>query len=81
MRHRYGSPVRTGDWNWDNNSMHFHANWRPDDVRPGTPPVDWNFIDISGKGVFVGDAWTVLDIHPGTWWGEGDEKIYVDTRI
>ena len=60
--------------------MHFHANWRPDDVRPGTPPVDWNFIDITGQGVFVGDAWTVLDIQPGTWWGEGDEKIYVDSE-
>jgi hypothetical protein len=72
--------VRSGDWAWDSGSMHFHANWRPDDVRPGTPPVDWNFIDITGKGVFVGDAWTVLDIHPGTWWGEGDEKIYVDAE-
>jgi hypothetical protein len=72
--------VRTGDWTWDSRSMHFHANWRPDDVIPGTPPVDWNFIDINGQGVFVGDAWTVLDIQPGTWWGEGDEKIYVDSE-
>jgi hypothetical protein len=81
-----GSPVsarlavRTGEWAWNSRSMHFHANWRPDDVRPGTPPEDWNFIDIRGKGVFVGDAWTVLDIQPGTWWGEGDEKIYVDSE-
>ncbi|MCX6928925.1 MAG: DUF2961 domain-containing protein, partial [Verrucomicrobia bacterium] len=72
--------IRTGDWTWDTRSMHFHANWRPDDVRPGTPPADWKFIDITGQGVFVGDAWTVLDIQPGTWWGEGDEKIYVDSE-
>ena len=45
---------------------------------PGTPFQDWNFIDIRGQGVFVGDAWTVLNIQ-GSWWGEGDEKIYVDS--
>ena len=69
--------ARTGAWSWNSNSMHFHANWRPDDVVAGSPPSDWNFIDISGKGVFVGDAWTVGNIQGG-WWGEGDEKIYVD---
>ena len=47
--------VRTGDWTWDERSMHFHANWRADDIIPGTPFLDWNFIDIQGKGVFVGD--------------------------
>jgi hypothetical protein len=64
-------------WEWDGRSMHFHANWRPDDVVPGSPFQDWNFIDIRGQGVYVGDAWTVLNI-TGSWWGEGDEKIYVD---
>lgn len=69
--------VRVAPWEWDDRSMHFHANWRPDDTLPGTPFQDWNFIDISGKGVIVGDSLTVLS--PGTgWWGEGDEKIYVD---
>lgn len=62
---------------WDERSMHFHARWRPDDFVAGTPFQDWNFIDVRGQGVFVGDAWTVLNIQ-GSWWGEGDEKIYVD---
>ncbi|MHC4518925.1 MAG: glycoside hydrolase family 172 protein, partial [Planctomycetota bacterium] len=66
-----------GHWVWDGQSMHFHVNWRPDDVVAGTPFQDWNFIDIAGRGVFVGDAWTVLNVEDG-WWGEGDEKIYVD---
>jgi len=57
--------------------MYFCANWRPDEIVPGTPFQDWNFIDIAGQGVYVGDAWTVLNIEDG-WWGEGDEKIYVD---
>ena len=69
--------VRADSWTWDASSMHFHANWRADDVVPGTPFIDWNFIDVHGKGVFVGDAWTVLNLTTG-WWGEGDEKIYVD---
>ena len=64
-------------WNWDDRSMHFHATWRPDELLPGTPFQDWNFVDVTGKGVFVGDAWTVLNPTHG-WWGEGDEKIYVD---
>jgi hypothetical protein len=65
-------------WLWHERSMHFHASWRPDDIAPGTPFQDWNFIDIQGRGVYVGDAWTVLNPQKNTWWGEGDEKIYVD---
>ena len=64
-------------WKWDDRSMHFYARWRSDDIVPGTPFQDWNFIDIKGQGVYVGDNWTVLNIQGG-WWGEGDEKIYVD---
>jgi hypothetical protein len=70
--------VVTEDWKWDDRSMHFHTSWRPDDMVPGTPFTDWNFVDIQGKGVYVGDAWTVLNIRKDSWWGEGDEKIYVD---
>ncbi len=65
-------------WTWDDRSMHFHANWRPDDVVPGTPFCDWNFIDIAGKGVYVGDSWAILNPQKGTWWGEGDHKVYID---
>ncbi|MFO1498000.1 MAG: DUF6067 family protein [Verrucomicrobiota bacterium] len=64
-------------WEWDDRSLHFHAHWRPDDVVAGMPFRDWNFVDIRGQGIFVGDAWTVLNPQ-GSWWGEGDEKIYVD---
>ncbi len=62
---------------WDERSMHFHASWRPDHVQPGNEFVDLNFIDIRGQGVLVGDQLTVLNPTDG-WWGEGDEKIYVD---
>jgi hypothetical protein len=36
-----------------------------------------NFIEIKGEGIHVGDNFTVLNPLPW-WWGEGDEKIYVD---
>jgi hypothetical protein len=84
IRHEGAGPtylrlrVGTQPWTWDDRSLHFHAHWRPDDVVPGTPFQDWNYIDIRGRGVFVGDAWTVLNLQRDTWWGEGDEKIYVD---
>lgn len=69
--------VTTGKWKWDNNSMHFYATWRMDDPYPTFPLFDWNFLEAEGKGVIVGDEWTVLNPKEG-WWGEGDEKIWVD---
>ena len=70
--------VKTEPNTWTARTMHFHCRWRPDDIIPGTPFIDWNFVDIKGKGVYVGDAWTVLNIRPNSWWGEGDEKVWVD---
>lgn len=64
-------------WQWDDASMHFFARWRSDELVPGSPFQDWNFVDVRGQGVYVGDNWTVLNPQDG-WWGEGDEKIYVD---
>jgi hypothetical protein len=69
--------VEVGDWHWDARSLHFFARWRPDELVPGSPFQDWNFVQIHGAGVYVGDSWTVLNPQEG-WWGEGDEKIYVD---
>ncbi|MCG8305779.1 MAG: DUF2961 domain-containing protein [Cytophagales bacterium] len=72
--------VTTSDWTWTGNSMHFHATWRMDDPTPTFPLYDWNFLEAQGKGVIVGDEWAVLNPVEG-WWGEGDEKIYVDDDI
>ena len=64
-------------WHWDDASMHFFARWRSDELVPGHPFQDWNFVRVKGQGVYVGDNWTVLNPQEG-WWGEGDEKIYLD---
>ena len=39
--------------------------------------MDLNFIDLRGKGVYSGDAITVFNTEEA-WFGEGDEKIFVD---
>lgn len=69
--------IKHQPYSWNARSMYFHANWRSDEILPGDVFKDRNFIDIKGKGVIVGDAITVLNPDLG-WWGEGDEKIYVD---
>lgn len=69
--------VTSDGYQWNENSMHFYATWRMDDPTPTFPLYDWNFLEAKGTGVIVGDEWTVLNPIEG-WWGEGDEKIYVD---
>lgn len=69
--------LNIGEYTWNNRSMYFHANWNDIGPLPGDRFYDMNFINIKGKGVLAGDALTVLSPDKG-WWGEGDEKIYID---
>ena len=62
---------------WTNRTMYFHAKWRADLHVPTRPMQDWNYLDARGRGVFVGASFTIAN-PTRTWWGEGDEKIYVD---
>ncbi|MFO0890030.1 MAG: DUF2961 domain-containing protein [Isosphaeraceae bacterium] len=61
--------------------LHFHARWRYQDglqTKKADGTLDWPALRVSrGAGRFVG---LLVNIHnPVTgWWGEGDEKIYVD---
>ena len=66
-----------GPWAWDERSLHFHANWRYQHPLATQPRSDWNYIEIQGAGVYAGDTLTVLSPSPA-WYGEGDERIYVD---
>ena len=78
--------IYTTPWDWDDRSLYFHADWRTDrglptgiaktqDRREGV--VDLDFLDAKGRGVMVGDSVTLFS-GAARWWGEGDEKIYVD---
>ncbi len=74
---KFSLNVTVSPWAWDERSMHFHAVWHHEaDLK--TPPLrDWNFVTLTGRGVYVGD--TLALFNPvATWYGEGDEKIFVD---
>ena len=66
-----------GDWQWDDRSMYFHAGWRGQYPVPTRPHSDWNYVTTTGRGVYVGDTLTIMN-PVERWWGEGDEKIFVD---
>ncbi len=65
------------DYTWTEASMHFHAKWRAQFDVPTRPMQDWNYLTAHGQGVFAGVAFSI-DNPVKDWWGEGDEKIYVD---
>jgi hypothetical protein len=69
--------IVTSPWNWDSRSMHFHANWHFQAGIQVPPWMDWSYIAIKGKGIYVGDTLTVFNPIP-SWYGEGTEKIWVD---
>jgi hypothetical protein len=83
LRNLSPKPVQVRGWistlphDWTRDSMHFHAGWRSSFDVPTRPFIDWNYLEAEGKGVFTGVAFTINNPNK-VWWGEGDEKIYVD---
>lgn len=80
--------VTTSDWKWDNNSMYFGSSWYQNTridtgLEKGSDGkgdfCDLNYTTLNGQGVLVGDAVTLFNCSPA-WWGEGDEKIFVDNE-
>ena len=69
--------VQTEKYEWKSNSLYFHANWREEAPINTGSPIDWNYLKVEGMGVYAGDVLTVHSFSKG-WWGEGDEKIYID---
>ncbi|WP_176466171.1 glycoside hydrolase family 172 protein [Aliifodinibius salipaludis] len=78
--------VSLSDWNWNDQSMHFGASWHQytdlytgeqKNMEGGGDPFDINYTRLDGEGVYVGDALTLFNT-AYDWWGEGDEKIYID---
>jgi hypothetical protein len=60
----------------------FHAKWnRGAYVTNNGRSPDYRFLGAGGQGRFVGLAlhiYQTVDVTPGPWWGEGDEKFFVD---
>lgn len=74
-----GAKVATGPWEWDGDSLVFHSTWRQlyKAETPGKTGCDVNFVTVTGQGKYAGDTLTIFN-GSGAWWGEGDEKIFVD---
>ena len=69
------------------NTGYFHAKWHSDvfPVKKEMEP-DWTLLKTSGKGRFLGVMLHVMNLNTcmpfmgsePCWWGEGDEKFFVD---
>ena len=66
-------------------SMYFRARWRIDHGLHASsdPSQDIPYLVANGRGVSVGAAAYIYNPTPvpsswGNWWGEGDEKIFID---
>ncbi len=54
--------------------LYFHARWRRE---PKCRTFDYPFVFTAGRGKLVGVTLQIDHPVPG-WWGEGDEKVWVD---
>ena len=86
FEHPVGVNLRayTSDWQWDDNTLYFHATWKQTRGIEVTNRYDdhkgnhlWNYITVRGRGVFRGDLLSLYNFAPD-WYGEGDEIIWVD---
>ncbi len=77
------------NYEWvEGSSMHFRARWRIDRnlTASNIDVQDIPYLVAKGKGRFVGVAAFIKNPSNvpsswGNWWGEGDEKIFVDDDI
>ncbi len=78
--------VSTTDFPWEEGkTMHFRARWKINHELTASDSLIWDmpFLLAFGKGRVVGAASYVYNPSNvptswGNWWGEGDEKIFVD---
>ena len=60
---------------------HFHSDWHGGGglklSKDSEGAEEWDFARLRGNGWYAGDNLTLFN-HSKAWYGEGDEKIYVD---
>ena len=78
--------VNVAPFEWNNRTLYFHTSWKQELEVPLTwngsnnspdNALDWEFALIEGKGVYRGDVLSLFN-YAERWYGEGDEKIWVD---
>lgn len=78
-----------GPYAWDDaRSMYFQARWRANHnlIASSERVQDVPYLVGRGRGVFVGCSAFLLNpctipSHSGSWWGEGDEKVFIDDDV
>ena len=79
-----GSAVIDESRKWTSDSLYFFAHWRVSNgLTTGRGIFDVPFVMAHGKGTYVGTVVYLMNPSSvptpgGNWWGEGDEKIFVD---
>jgi hypothetical protein len=63
---------------FSDDSLLFHAGWRPRQAVRTRPFRDWHVGTLRGRGHLVGTLLNVENAANAAWWGEGDEKLYLD---
>lgn len=78
---RLKGEIGLSDYAWKPESHYFGACWHEYHHLKTRNEQNWffdiNYVDITGSGYYVGDQVTLFNM-ANTWWGEGDEKIFVD---
>lgn len=64
---------------WTDQSLYLYAGWHPPALVNSAPALDRVLAEAVGAGYFVGNTLNILNPSVG-WWGEGDERIYVDNE-
>ena len=64
--------------------MHFGSCWHEYADAPSSKgekklPYDYDYAELEGEGLFVGTTISIWQ-PGGDWWGEGDEKVFVDSE-
>ena len=75
-KHSFSGKIQTSVASNPDADYVLHAQWTADTAR-SRPMRDMNLVNFFGEGRYVG---TVMHVQNPTqaWWGEGDEKVWVD---
>ncbi len=70
------------DYGRDERSLYFHATWFELRNIATVNRSDLNYVTVLGSGRYVGTSITIFNTctlkNNQTWWGEGDDKVYVN---
>lgn len=75
--------VNTKNYRGNGKTLYFHSAYKQENGVPtgneydSSDNLDWNYASLKGHGIWCGDILTLYN-HCPDWYGEGDEKIFID---